>query len=204
MSTLKKSMYGLDAILHVDNHGGDDLVFDHNSEPPAGPNGPLVLHTIASPSLSDNIGDTRGAGPRKISAGDVQSESVSTGADTSATGAAPRTAGSRYPNFVSYTSTPNVGKSLTADIQRTEPYYQLLPVSAHAPRSSSGRAHKAPLVHTPARCNWQCEAWLVLTWHGFEAVRLVSLKAFRLGIVVINRMAQQIDVLPLHVGSIRV
>ncbi|KDN36212.1 hypothetical protein RSAG8_10975, partial [Rhizoctonia solani AG-8 WAC10335] len=197
MSTLKKSMYGLDAILHADNHGGDDPVFDHNSEPPAGPNGPLVLHTIASPSLSDNIGDTRGTGPRKISAGDVQSEPVSAGADTSATGAAPRTAGPRYPNLVSYTSIPNLGKS---DIQRTEPYYQLLPVSAHAPRSSSGRAHKAPLVHTPARCN----SWLVLTWHGFEAVRLVLLKAFRLGIVVINRMAQQIDVLPLHVGSIRV
>ncbi|CAE7089333.1 unnamed protein product [Rhizoctonia solani] len=175
MPTLEKSMYGIELIIHGDNHASDEHpAVDHNSGPPAGPHGALALDTIAVPSYLDNLEDIGGS-REIIGSGDLQSKPASFFIDMSATGADPRTMGSCYPNVTPYTNTFGLRGISAMEAQLTESHYQLLPISTHPSGSSFGRAPNASVVHTPARYK------AVLDW-----------------------MVQQAEVLPLYIDSIRV
>ncbi|KEP52907.1 CTD kinase subunit gamma [Rhizoctonia solani 123E] len=159
MSTLEKSMYGFDALLHGGNHaGGEHPAIDHNSEPPAGPDGPLALDTIDPPPHPRSLGDAEDSGTGRTSATDIQSGPASAHLNTFATGAVPQVAGAHHSNVAPYTSTPNLGKSPAIETQCAESYHHLLPISAHASGSSSIHAHKASPMHTSVR------SWVV-NWH---------------------------------------
>ncbi|EUC57523.1 CTD kinase subunit gamma CTK3 protein [Rhizoctonia solani AG-3 Rhs1AP] len=159
MSTLEKSMYGFDALLHGGNHaGGEHPAIDHNSEPPAGPDGPLALDTIDPPPHPRSLGDAEDSGTGRTSATDIQSGPASAHLNTFATGAVPQVAGAHYSNVAPYTSTTNLGKSPAIEAQCAESYHHLLPISAHASGSSSIHAHKASPMHTSVR------SWVV-NWH---------------------------------------
>ncbi|CUA67360.1 hypothetical protein RSOLAG22IIIB_13413 [Rhizoctonia solani] len=191
-------MHGLIQILQGENHVGDEHpMVDHHPEPPAGPNAPQALDTVAPPLHSDDLENNEGSSSGRTVSTHEQSGPPSVGASPSVIGPASQATRPRDSNVAPCLKNLNLGERPADNDQYIETYYYSLPVSTHTSGSSAGL--RLP-VHTAARRN----SWMVMTLHGCEVIRLALLEALRLSTVVVDWMAEQVEVLILGTGSIRV
>ncbi|KAG8696393.1 hypothetical protein FRC11_000749, partial [Ceratobasidium sp. 423] len=109
--TLSKSIYGLDLTAH-DGHteDGENIVVDHNPQPPAGGSEPLAPGAVTLSIDLDNLGINGGSSVTRTPVGVARNES--TGVDTSATGLLLRTTEPRFSDAAPCTTTFNLGKGL--------------------------------------------------------------------------------------------